>query len=434
MSYLSEINPSLAIGLMLTALGILFALANATKFSSELSRKIVHVGMGIICLTFPWIFRELWPVIVLAAVAVASLLLVKCVPGLRNSVGSCLHDVKRQSLGDIYFTIAIALLFWLSDGDKIFFCVPLLILTIADATGALIGIRYGKTPFATLSGDKSAEGSTTFFLTAFLSAHIPLLLFTETGRAETLVISITLALMVMLVEAISTRGIDNLLIPLGSFYLLSEYLEMDSRTLIGRLILLSLLLATVLFLRKKSSLDGSSLLGAVLFGYAAFALGGGPCLIALFVMFLSHIKATGDVEKVVSYEHNLRSVICVALTGMLWLIFSPDDLKAPFFMGISAHFAILNLNSLSALIPDSSLTRRLLQSSLKACSLTYLPIILFYPKLWIHLLVAVVLTIAGSVVFSKLFPATPKVSTSISRWIAQAIIATIISLAALFLP
>ncbi len=434
MSTLCEIDPWLAIGLVLLALGLLFVVANAVKVSSEVSRKLVHVGMGLVCLSFPWVFRELWPVLLLGCLSVLSLLLVKCIPALRDSVGSCLHDVKRASLGDIYFAAAVVLLFWLSGGDKILFSVPLLILTIADATGALIGIRYGKTPFATLSGEKSAEGSTTFFLTAFLSAHIPLLLFTETGRAETLLISITLAMMVMLVEAISTRGIDNLLIPLGSFYLLSKYMAMEPEVLIGRLILLNALLAIVLILRKKSSLDGSALLGAVLFGYAASALGGWPCLVALLVLFFSHIIATGMVEKKVSYQHNLRSVICVALTGMLWLILFRDDPKAPFLMSVATHFAILNLNTLAALIPDTSLWRRIPQSSLKACALTYLPIAPFFPELWIHFLAAIFLTAAGSLIFSQFFPATPKVSTSAPRWIVQTLIATAISVFALFLP
>jgi len=241
-------------------------------------------------------------------------------------------------------------------------------------------------------------------------------------------------MMVMLVEAISTRGIDNILIPLGSFYLLSKYMAMDLETLTGRLILLNLLLALVLILRKKSSLDGSSLLGAVLFGYAAAALGGWPCLVALLMLFFSHIIATGKVEKKVSYTHNLRAVICVAFTGMLWLVFFQDNPKAPFLLGVAAHFSILNLNTLGALIPDSPLWKRIAQSSLKACVLTYLPIAPFFPDLWIHFLAAVFLTAAGSYVFAQFFPANPKVSMSPTRWITQTLIATAISVIALFLP
>lgn len=430
--WFTNLNPWLAIAIVMVALGVLIVLANCIKSSHEVSRKMVHVGMGLVCLSFPWVFRDTWPVLLLGAIAVGSLLGVRLVPGLRKSVGACLHEVKRESFGELYFALSVALLFWLSGGDKILFCVPLLILTAADAAGALIGIGYGKTAYATTDGRKSAEGSTTFFLIAFLCALIPLLLFTETGRAETLLISLTMAFMVTLVEAISTRGLDNLLIPLGSLYLLTWYLDMNLEELLWRLTVLNVLLIVVLFLRKRSSLNGSSLLGSVLLGYGAQILGGWPFLAPLLLLFLSHIRATGMLKKKITYEHNMRAVFCIAFTSMLWLsVHQYRDALAPFLMGIAAHFAILNVNTLHSLIPEASNWRRLLQSSLKACGLTYLPVAPFFPNLWIQLVVAIPLTMTGSAIFSHYFQAKPRVSTAPARWIIQAVIATLISLFAL---
>jgi len=232
------ISPWLGIAAALAALGLWFTIGNllakVPAVSAELARKFVHVTMGLTCLTFPWIFSEPWPVFVVAGLALCALTLLKS-----SAAGACIHGVERKSQGEIHFTLGIAILFWRSGGDPLLFCVPTLILTIADAAGALVGLRYGKT---SITSHKSAEGSAIFFLVAFVSAIVPLLLFSEIGRVELLVISLTLATMVMLVEAISIRGLDNLLIPLGGYYLLSEYMKMDATTMLGRLALIALLL------------------------------------------------------------------------------------------------------------------------------------------------------------------------------------------------
>ena len=38
----------------------------------ELTRKLVHVSMGLVTLSFPWLFDEAWPVIALAGLSVAA--------------------------------------------------------------------------------------------------------------------------------------------------------------------------------------------------------------------------------------------------------------------------------------------------------------------------------------------------------------------------
>jgi phytol kinase len=82
--------------------------------------------------------------------------------------------------------------FWLSPDDPLLFVIPMLVLSLADAVAALIGISYGRLRYESTDGIKSAEGSAAFFCAAFFSVHVPLLLFTQVGRAETLLISLVL--------------------------------------------------------------------------------------------------------------------------------------------------------------------------------------------------------------------------------------------------
>ena len=121
---------------------------------------------------------------------------------------------------------------------------------------------------------KSAEGSVAFFTAAFLSCHIPLLLFSQTGRAKTLSISLTAGFVVMLLDIISWRGQDNLIIPIGMFFLLQLYLPLDAQALLRRPLVIVGLVALVVFWRKRTTLSDSAVLAGALSGYALWAFGG----------------------------------------------------------------------------------------------------------------------------------------------------------------
>lgn len=160
------IHPLIGMALVLAGLGGLLATATMLRqrqwLSAELARKLVHIGMGVLTLSFPWLFRESWPVIALAALAVATLLVVRLLPSWRQRVGGALHDVARQSLGEIYFPLSVAIVFVFARGEPMLFVVPILILTFADAVAALVGVRYGAAHYTTLEGRKSTEGSVAF--------------------------------------------------------------------------------------------------------------------------------------------------------------------------------------------------------------------------------------------------------------------------------
>jgi phytol kinase len=192
----------------------------------ELIRKLVHLGMGLVALSLPWLFESAWSVVVLTSVFVLLLIGLRVLPTLRIHLGSPIHGVDRKSLGDIYFALGVGGLFLFSSGDPLLFCIPILILTLADAAAGVTGLYYGRLRYVVVTGEKSIEGSIAFFFTAFLSTHTTLLLFTEIGRIETLLSALALGLLLTLVEAVAENGLDNLLIPLTALLLLKAYLGM----------------------------------------------------------------------------------------------------------------------------------------------------------------------------------------------------------------
>ena len=195
-------------------------LRDARAADPELLRKLLHIGMGAVSLSLPWLFNTPWPVLVLASLFGLGLLGGRFSPLWRRIADGVVYGVRRNSVGDVCFPVAIAALFLVSAGDPVTFYGPILTMTLADAAAALVGTRHGAHRFGRPGREKSVEGSAAFFIAALPCAYVPLRVWTGGGWAETLLLSFSLALLVTLVEAFSWNGLDNLTVPLAAFVLL----------------------------------------------------------------------------------------------------------------------------------------------------------------------------------------------------------------------
>jgi phytol kinase len=220
--------------------------------SPEASRKLFHIGGGLTALTFPWVFHSAWPVVLLALITTPSLLVLKYARLFKGNLGSVLYRVDRTSFGEIYFPLSVCLLFVFARGNVLLFLIPILVLTLADPAAALIGRRYGRTPYTTIKGKKSVEGSATFFLVAFPCALLPLLLFATTGLITALLIAVLVGLLAMLVEAVAWEGLDNLFIPVLSCLFLAGLLRLGLPFLFLGLALVLCLLGMIFWLTQQA--------------------------------------------------------------------------------------------------------------------------------------------------------------------------------------
>ena len=190
----------------------------------EFLRKLLHVGVGLIALSFPWLFASAWPVLVVAAVAALIVCAVRASRHLRTRLGGVLDGVARRSRGEYFFLAATVLLFGLADGDALLFCVPMLILTFADTAAALVGTRFGRLRYGAAGGQRSVEGSAAFVAVAFVCACVPLALIGGLAVAQVVMVAGVLAVLTAIVEAVARQGADNLLVPLGAFLVLKTML------------------------------------------------------------------------------------------------------------------------------------------------------------------------------------------------------------------
>lgn len=226
------IHPVLGILLVSASFVALIAgvriLQNSRGTDPEVLRKLLHVGMGLVSLSLPWLFGTPRPVLLLAGLFAAGLLAGRCSECWRRVTGGVLCGITRPSVGDLCFPAGVALVFALAAGHMSHFCIPVLTLTFADAAAAVVGTRFGAHQFGGPGRRKTLEGSAAFCLVAFLCAYVPLLLRPEGGWAWTFLLSISLAVLLTLVEAVSGSGLDNLTVPFAALLLLRMLSRVDA--------------------------------------------------------------------------------------------------------------------------------------------------------------------------------------------------------------
>jgi phytol kinase len=431
----------LAAGLVLIALTVLIVGLRICRlrwhWQPETVRKLVHIGMGTVALTFPWIFSSALPVFVLASVAFVMLLGLRYVPWLKTTMGGVIDAVDRVSAGELYFPAGIALSFWLSDGDPLLYCVPILILTLADAVAALVGIRYGTKLFTTLEGTKSYQGSFAFFVMAFFCAYLPLRLYAHIALPQAALISLITGLLTVLVEAVAWRGIDNLLLPVMGFLLFNSFVKLDVAELATNLGVVVTLSAITFFYRSRSTFADDGLLTAVLVGYVIWALGGFTWVYPPLVIFVR--------DKLLSYSalgrniapHNAQSILTICLPGVVWLVAAVtthnDTLLFPYVLTFAVQLAILELTREIYHFPKAPRVR-LFAASVGVGWLLFVPYVLIVHAVqpWLSAALLAVVPIAlGTGLFMLVQRALDPCPRDLRRWLRQGTVAFAVSAAGL---
>ena len=326
----------------------------------ETTRKLLHTGSGLLTLTFPFVFGDVWPVLLLTASSASLLAVVRFVPAVRVRLSGVTTRVGRVSLGELYFPISVAVLFWLTLGsDPLLFVIPILVLTLADATGALVGARYGLTPYT--GSSKSLEGSVAFAVVAFFCIHVPLVVSSDVGRVESLGIAATLSLLVMLLEGSAWRGLDNLFIPIGGYFLLRTFLGLDAPALAARLAVTVGLVTLVVLYRMRTTLEDDSLVAGAFFCYVAWATMGWQWLVAPLAVLAGHSWLSPATAENSRRMHGVPALLSIWLVAVGWLalarVTGRTELLFPYTVVFAAHLAMFGLSRLAHQFPDCALGR-----------------------------------------------------------------------------
>lgn len=185
------------------------------KIQVEVSRKIVHMGTGVIIAFWPLFLS--WEVIQLASLAMLFIILISS----KFNIFKSIHSVDRITKGEILYPVGIGICALLEPAPWIF-TAAILHLALADGMAAIIGVKYGKkTRYSLLSHGKSLAGSLAFFsvsLAIFVSAMFFISHSTSPSLFAWFVWS---ALALTFLENISWYGLDDITVPVGVIIILT---------------------------------------------------------------------------------------------------------------------------------------------------------------------------------------------------------------------
>lgn len=183
------------------------------RVDREWTRKLAHVGAGLIALLAPLFFRTPWPMLLLTA-SFAGLLLASR----RLGVLAPLHPSGRRGEGDLVYAAGLYAAFAFADGPRTF-AIAVLILALADPAAALGGRAFGRRQFRALGTTRSLEGSLVF---GAVASVIVVAVLTAAGLPLGVIVmrAAVLASATAVAEALSPAGLDNLSIPLVAIFVL----------------------------------------------------------------------------------------------------------------------------------------------------------------------------------------------------------------------
>lgn len=314
---------------------------------SEISRKSVHLLGGITAMSFPYFITSHWTILALT-LSFCCIVLITKRKGLLKSV----HGVERKSYGGIYYPIAIYLIFLMASNRPVIYFTSILVMTVSDTLAALVGGKYGAIKFDVEGNIKSLEGSVVFFFATFLCIHLPLLLMTDIAKIDSVLIAFIIALLVTGFEAISLSGSDNLIIPFGTYFILTKMTRLPHAAVLDSLyFLLGAAVITIVLSSRLRLFKPSGLIAMMLLNYAALSLCNVywflPLLLAqVFYYFLMKIFVHYEgAEKVTGYQVKVIFYIGIIPTILIFTAnAAPKHMPfyLPYLVSITAQMAIIS--------------------------------------------------------------------------------------------
>lgn len=185
------------------------------RIDVEVSRKIVHMGAGVIIAFWPlyisWTAIQLMSLVLLLVVLVSYKL----------NVFQSIHAVDRLTKGEILFPIGIGICALLEPAPWIF-TAAILHLALADGLAAIVGVKYGKkTRYTLLSHGKSLIGSATFFAVSLVILTSSMFFISHDTTPALLGWFVWSALALTLIENISWYGLDDVTVPVSVIIILT---------------------------------------------------------------------------------------------------------------------------------------------------------------------------------------------------------------------
>lgn len=177
-------------------------------YSTDFTRKVVHIGVGMLSWFLPFLFTSPWPFVLASGVFVVINYL-----DWRYGFFLAMASKDRNNLGTVYFPIAaavVAILFWDNPPLMVAALMP---LTWGDGMAPVVGRAYGRHAYTVFGHTRTLQGSLGFFVSGLLFTWLALWLMPGTPAITPLMaipVALVISLLTSLTEAVSIGGLDNL--------------------------------------------------------------------------------------------------------------------------------------------------------------------------------------------------------------------------------
>ncbi|MCX6351947.1 MAG: phosphatidate cytidylyltransferase [Bacteroidetes bacterium] len=196
-------------------------LYHKAKVQVEYTRKLAHIGTGVLTMLFPLFLSSQWSVMILCGS-----FLVMLSASMKLGLLKSINAVERETLGSLLYPIVVYICFYFYTVyvTITIFYLPILVMALADPAAALIGKKYPYGKFKIGDKNKTISGTIAFMM---VSLTVCIILFFcnrnvrfDCGSESELSIiyivgmSILISTTTAFTELLCTKGWDNFFIPL----------------------------------------------------------------------------------------------------------------------------------------------------------------------------------------------------------------------------
>ena len=150
-------------------IGLAELLRRRRGYGSGFTRKVIHIGVGMMSWFLHLLFTTPWPF-----VAACGAFMVINLLDWRYDFFKAMKSSSRSNLGTVYFPLAaavVALVFWEQPPLMVAALMP---LTWGDGLAPVIGATWGKRVYRIHTSTRTLEGSLGFFVAGFVFTWLAL--------------------------------------------------------------------------------------------------------------------------------------------------------------------------------------------------------------------------------------------------------------------
>lgn len=183
-------------------------------------RKFLHAMIGNLPFIIPFFTASIYPFLVASPFILVTFLVTPYSPvkGLRERLPGLANITEEgHHMGLILYAISYSILAYLYGLQPYVIAAGILPMAYGDSLAALVGMRHGRHRYRVFE-TKSLEGSAAMFTASLAAFGISLAYFSYLygfSLGNQLVPAIAVAVVATVAEAVSPKGLDNVLVPIA---------------------------------------------------------------------------------------------------------------------------------------------------------------------------------------------------------------------------